>query len=333
MRRISLVSLSLLFVLALGVSLAQAQDDPNDETVRGTFISSRPSASLGSAGSSSSSSSSSGSKSTSSKSTSSKSNSSKLTNKTGSNKTGSNKSGSTKSGGNSDAGLKNTNTNNSKDNGNAKGGESVAIGLGYSLYMRDSLGRAVRVDPSRKFRAGESVRLNMESNIDGYLYIFHRENDGAPVMLFPDARLNGGENLITAHVPYEVPSSKEAVESNRWFTFDKTAAIENIYIIVTREPLPDTPTGSALLRYCTTDLKNCSVPVSATAWAKVEEGLKENVTTSISKSFGQAQNKNESSAVERGLSLTADDPAPSVVRMAVLSKTKTLVTAVALVHN
>lgn len=327
MRRISLVSLSMFFVLALGVSLAQAQDDPNDETVRGTFISSRPSASLGSAGSSSGSSSSSSGKSTSSKSTSGKSNTSKLTNKSGSNKTGS-----TKSNGNSNAGLKNTNTT-GKTDGSAKGGESVAIGLGYSLFMRDSLGRAVRVDPSRKFRAGESVRIYMESNIDGYLYIFHRENNSAPVMLFPDARLNGGENLISAHVPYEVPSSKETVESHRWFTFDKTAAIENIFIIVTREPLPDTPTGSALLSYCTTNLQNCNVPVSATAWARVEEGLRENVTTSISKSFGQAQNKNESSAVERGLSLTADDPAPSVVRMAVLTKSKTLVTAVALVHN
>lgn len=329
MRRISLVSLSMFFVLALGVSLAQAQDDPNDETVRGTFISSRPSASLGSAGSSSSGTPASG-KSTSSKSTSSKSTTSKNTTSKLTNKSGSTKTGSTKSSGTPNAGLKNTNVKNGET---AKGGESVAIGLGYSLFMRDSVGRAVRVDPSRKFRAGESVRIYMESNINGYLYIFHRENDKAPQMLFPDARLNDGENLISAHVPFEVPSSREANEAHRWFTFDKTAAIENIYIIVTREPLPDTPAGSALLSYCTTNLQNCTVPVSATAWAKVEEGLRENVTTSISKSFGQAQNKNESSAVERNLSLTADDPAPSVVRMAVLTKSKTLVTAVALVHN
>jgi hypothetical protein len=145
--------------------------------------------------------------------------------------------------------------------------------------------------------------------------------------------LNGGNNEITAHVPYEVPSSKEPDPRNQWFTFDNKPATENLYIIVTREPLPDTPTGADLLKFCSADMKQCVVPVSATAWAKVEEGLKENVVVSKSKSYNQLQTANESKAVERGLGLTSDDPEPSIVRMATVSKAKTLVTAVSLVHN
>lgn len=331
MRRTSLVSLSLLVVMTLSVSLANAQDDPNDEEgVRGTFLSSRPGSSLGSAGTGSTST---GGKSTSGKSTSGKSTSGKST---------SGKSSSSKynTGGKSKSGGKSNSTKDPKvdsTSGGTKSGsggeKSVAIGLGYSVFMRDNLGRSVRVDPTRTFRAGDRVRLNLESNIDGYLYVFYRENDGSPTMLFPDARLNGGINYITAHVPYEVPSSKELVESNRWFTFDAKPATENLYIIVSREPLVDMPTGADLMKYCTSDMKNCSVPVTEKAWAMVEAGLKENATVSKSKAYGQWQTANESKAVERGLGLNAEDPEPSIVRMAVTSKSKTLVTAIALNHN
>src|SRR5215813_14214811 len=64
------------------------------------------------------------------------------------------------------------------------------IGLGYTLYKQDSDGRPVRVALSQEFHKGDAVRLVIESNIDGYLYIFHTENDVQPEMLFPDARLN-----------------------------------------------------------------------------------------------------------------------------------------------
>lgn len=326
MRRIVLVSLSVLFTLSLSVSFVKAQDDPNDEGVRGTFISSRPSSSLGVAGSAGNSGTPTSGKTTG------KTTTGKTTGKTTSGKTTSNKYGTGKTTTGKTTG-KNTTAENKNTTGTNTINPSVAIGLGYSIFKQDKLGRAVRVDPSQTFRAGDRVRLSMESNTDGYLYVFYRENDNPPIMLFPDARLNGGENYISAHVPYEVPSSKETDERYRWFVFDNKPAVENLFVIVTREPLPDTPTGAELLKFCSSDLKNCTVPVSTTAWAKVEEGLKENAIVSKSKSFGQWQTQNESKAAERGLGLTSDDPEPSFVRMAVTSKSKTLVTAVALVHN
>jgi hypothetical protein len=221
---------------------------------------------------------------------------------------------------------------------NATGGQNIKvktkIALGYSLFMRDAnTGRAIRVDPSRTFFTGERVRLNLEPNINGYLYVFYRENDGSPTMLFPDARLNGGDNSVKAHVPYEVPSSKEADESKRWFVFKDNPSTENLYIIVTREPLSGVPRGNALKKDCTEDPKKCSAPVSDATWAMVKKGLKESVVTYKSKSYGKEQTQNESNAVERGLGLMADDPAPSIVRMSAVSKSKTLVTAIALVHK
>jgi Domain of unknown function (DUF4384) len=83
------------------------------------------------------------------------------------------------------------------------------IGLGCTLFKRGPRDAAVRVSTRREFRGGDAVRFMVESNITGYLYVFHVENDGPAKMLFPDARLQGGNNVVKAHVPREVPSSSE----------------------------------------------------------------------------------------------------------------------------
>jgi len=44
------------------------------------------------------------------------------------------------------------------------------LGLGVTLFMRDSNGLAVRVDPEHVFRKGDRVRVLLETNTDGYLY-------------------------------------------------------------------------------------------------------------------------------------------------------------------
>src|SRR5687768_9888221 len=50
------------------------------------------------------------------------------------------------------------------------------IGLGLTLFMRDSNGLAVRTDPDHVFQKGDRVRVLLETNTDGYLYIFNTTN-------------------------------------------------------------------------------------------------------------------------------------------------------------
>src|SRR5262245_37314515 len=113
------------------------------------------------------------------------------------------------------------------------------IGLGFTLFKRGPRDTATRVSARQEFRAGDAVRFMIESNISGYLYVFHVENDGPAKMIFPDARLQGGNNFVQAHVPKEVPSSREDDPEFRWFHFNQSVAIERFYLIVTRERLPD----------------------------------------------------------------------------------------------
>jgi hypothetical protein len=222
-----------LLLVALVMSLAAttaAQQDPSDEAVRGSFITSRPPAAVG-GGVGVSASTGSSSKST-----------SKSTGRSSSKSSGksSGKSGSRNTGKSSSTGATAAVA--------VKTSTSGPIGLGYTLFMRDGMGDAMRIDPSREFRAGDRIRISMEANTDGYLYVFHTENDNAPTLIFPDNRLNDGDNTIDAHVPYEVPSPFEASENLRWFVFDEKPAYERLYIVITRTPIPGIPIGAGFVR-------------------------------------------------------------------------------------
>src|SRR5262245_30331974 len=82
--------------------------------------------------------------------------------------------------------VKNTNTKIANTNANASFAANTnrlplsAIALGYTIFMRDVNGRAVRVDPTREFHNGDRIRISLEPNVDGYVYVFHTENDGPP---------------------------------------------------------------------------------------------------------------------------------------------------------
>jgi hypothetical protein len=319
-----LMLMAIFAAAAVGVHAQQsdAPQDPNDdETARGAFLSSRPpagssgSALAGGAGAGSSA------------------GTSGLTSvtKPAAGKSTSGRTTTTRR----STGRSTANASGRSNSGNAAVNNYAAhpIGLGYSIYMRDAASGAIRVDPTRSFRSGESIRVQLESNTNGYLYIFNTENDGAPEMLYPDARLAGGKNWIDAHVPHEIPSSSEAVEGNRWFTFDNNPAVERLYIVISREPLPAIPTGAALVRICQQNSASCPLKMNAQDWSQVKSALDAKVVVSRQRTYGQAQSSTEVESTARGMYLTQDAPQPTVVRMSAVTTAKTLVTAIDLNHS
>lgn len=210
---------------------------------------------------------------------------------------------------------------------------SQAIGLGYTLFMRDASGRGIRVEPTREFLKGDRVRLALEPNTDGYLYIFDSEDGGPPRMIFPDARLDGGENWIEAHVPIEVPSSDESEERLRWFEFYGQPGGDRVYIVLTREPLKSVPTSDELVALCGLNKDNCPWQPSSEVWGPIQTATQAQVKVATIKNFGQAQTEREKIATTRGLGLDRNAPPPSVIRINASTTEPMLVTVLDLVHK
>jgi Domain of unknown function (DUF4384) len=333
MRHKMLVSiLGLALVACAAVSTARAQDG-EEELVRGSFLTSRPktsgkatsnqiadSASLAAGGGST---------------TGSKPTGGRTTGRTGGRRPTGGRTSTRVSG--SGSGKASTGTTTVAVKGNATVGTTTpattfspgAIGLGYTLYMRDASGSPMRVDPSREFRAGDRIRLSLETNTDGYLYIFHTENDGEPQMLYPDVRLERGDNRIEAHVPYEIPWNEPGVEN--WFKFDANPANERLYVVVTREPLPGVPVGDALIGYC--EQNRCPWRPPVGVWAQLKTSGQAKVGVVKSRNYGQKQSEVERESVTRGIGLEQTAPEPSVIRMNVSSNLPILVTSVDLIHR
>jgi hypothetical protein len=235
---------------------------------------------------------------------------------------------------NSSAGvkIKPTNSNTGAKTAGAKKAYA-AIGLGYTLFMREAAGRSIRVDPAREFRTGDRIRLALEPSVDGYLYIFDSEDGGVPKMIYPDARLNGGDNWIEAHVPVEIPSSEEPDERLRWFEFYGQPGGDRVYIVLSREPLPLVPTGDALVAFCGAKENKCPWEPPAAAWAQIDGARNTQVRVAKTDNFGQAQTEREQVATTRGIGLDQSVPAPSVIRMNASTSAPILVTVLDLIHK
>ena len=249
---------------------------------------------------------------------------------------------------NTNTSVANRNTNTSSHNANANTGiankalanqnstssaPQQAIALGYTMFMRDINGRAVRIDPTREFHNGDRIRISLEPNIDGYLYVFHTEGDGQPEMIFPDARLEGGENWVEAHVPIDVPSTVETDERLKWFQFYGNPATEHLFVVLTREPLAEVPMAETLVKLCSTSKDSCPWKPSADVWTQIQQAAKANVKVVASNTAGQPQTEQEQVASTRGLGLDQTAPQPSVIRMSASTNAPLLVTTLDLVHK
>jgi hypothetical protein len=230
-------------------------------------------------------------------------------------------------------GSPHTNTN---TNANKSAAEKTAVsklGLGLTLFMRDSNGLAVRVDPSHEFRKGDRIRLLLETNADGYFYIFNTTDGGQPVMIYPDPDLDEAGNFLQAHVPFETPSSVAADERRRWLRFDEHAGKERLYFVFSREPLPQVPIEDELVSFCHDSKNSCPWRPSSEVWAQVQKSLSTPVKTNKAERFGRAQTTSEHEATTRGIGLSKEDPEPSLIMMTASSNTGLLATTLDLIHK
>ena len=109
--------------------------------------------------------------------------------------------------------------------------ESVPLGLRYSILKREESG-SVEVDPDTVFRSGDRIRLRIDVNTSGYLYVINRGSSGNWNPLFPSAAIAGGDNRVRKGTPYEIPPGYV-------FTFDEQPGTEKLFIVFSRRPASD----------------------------------------------------------------------------------------------
>jgi len=107
------------------------------------------------------------------------------------------------------------------------------LGLRYAVLKLDSSGAYREVDPDTSFRTGDAIRLQVEANTTGYLYVVTQGASGQWQLLFPRPEVSGGSNRVDPHVKVEVPGDKGV------WRFDEHAGTEKLFVVLARQPEGD----------------------------------------------------------------------------------------------
>jgi hypothetical protein len=107
------------------------------------------------------------------------------------------------------------------------------LGLRYAVLKRDASGAYQEVDPDTSFRTGDAIRLQVETNTTGYLYVVTQGTSGQWQLLFPRPEVAGGSNRVEPHIKVEVPGDKGV------WKFDEHAGTEKLFVVLARQPEPD----------------------------------------------------------------------------------------------
>src|ERR1700677_4261269 len=83
---------------------------------------------------------------------------------------------------------------------------NVPLGLRYSVLKRDAGDKFVEVDADSTFRSGDRIRLSVDTNTSGYLYVVAQGSSGNWRLLFPSAEAQGGSNRIEKGGSQQIPA-------------------------------------------------------------------------------------------------------------------------------
>ncbi len=108
---------------------------------------------------------------------------------------------------------------------------AVPLGLRYSVLKRDPSGKFNEVDPDSTFRSGDRIRLQVNVNTSGYLYVVMQGSSGNWRLLFPSVEVAGGSNRIQRGESRQIPSGDRGQ-----FVFDEQAGIEKLFVVLSKQP-------------------------------------------------------------------------------------------------
>jgi len=111
---------------------------------------------------------------------------------------------------------------------------AVPLGLRYAMLKRDAQGKYVETDPDTQFQSGDRIRIQVDANTGGYLYVVMQGSSGTWRLLFPSPEVAGGSNAVSKGQSLQIPPGDRGQ-----FVFDETAGTEKLFLVLTRQPEPD----------------------------------------------------------------------------------------------
>lgn len=189
--------------------------------------------------------------------------------------------------------------------------QQTALGLGFTLFMINETGGLMRVTPDRQFKSGDRISLLVETNRNGYIYIFSQENDEAPRLLFPNSAIANGNNCVEAHQTFWLPEKGE-------IEFDERPATEKLLVVFSEQPLAN--------------LAPSAKPEGEVVEAKLFQEVTQETAMRKGGQLGAGSLLTQTES-KRGVRLSVKDPAPAFILLNQDAAQTRIVASIQLTHR
>jgi hypothetical protein len=125
--------------------------------------------------------------------------------------------------------------------------EQIApLALQWRVLKVNEYGKQIETNPGATFHSGDRLRVGVKANQDGYLYIIHQPGSYQPGrILFPDSRLNDGQNFVRKNQEVVIPSNCPNPNDPCWYPVLPPAGQEYFTLVFSRDMLLDLPNKAA----------------------------------------------------------------------------------------
>jgi hypothetical protein len=139
--------------------------------------------------------------------------------------------------------------------------------LQWRVLKRMESGSQLEVNPTTIFHTGDRMRLALTANQDGYLYIIHRSEGQDGTIIFPDSRINNGQNFVKKNEEYALPAYCPTPEfedpRDCWWKMTPPGGREVFTVIFSRDMIMSLPnqvteTGGVIKQQVIKDLEIAS---------------------------------------------------------------------------
>ena len=156
---------------------------------------------------------------------------------------------------------------------------TLHLGFRYTVQLvNQNTNKSEPVDPDRDFKKGECVRMEVESNQSGYLYVLSKQSSGGWLPLFPSSEMPDETNVADPGVKVRAPK-------DYCFEIDNPPGTETLFVVLSRSPRDFFELYDAIKApAATSPANNAKAPASAVQLA--DAGRMNSAVEKMAKNFG-----------------------------------------------
>lgn len=123
---------------------------------------------------------------------------------------------------------------------------SPLLTVQYRVLIRRPNGTEGESSMASVFHSGDQLRLGVTANQDGFLYVVHQKEGQDGQIMFPDSRVNGGENYVSRNQEFVLPpvNCPAPTPDHCWYLVTDDPEKEFFIFVFSRDQITDLPNSA-----------------------------------------------------------------------------------------